>query len=219
MISQYLGFDSDFLILGLTIIVLILFIMMIVVLVQTHNLKKNYGIFMTGKNAKNLEEILVTRLNQVDDLLETSAVNSEKVDHVSKLMGDTFQKYGLVKYNALDEMGGKLSFTLAMLNERNDGFVLNAVHSSEGCYTYIKEIIAGNSISTLAKEEREALEIAKGSQKTKRPGIRKVLKRKPTAKAAEEAAPEKNPEQTNISVSTAADMEMEDPLVDVEDLD
>ena len=57
-------------------------------------------------------------------------------------------------------MGGKLSFSLAMLDEKNDGFVLNAVHSREGCYTYVKEIIDGNSIITLADEEQQALEAA-----------------------------------------------------------
>lgn len=71
-----------------------------------------------------------------------------------------FQKYGLVKYDAFQEMGGKLSFSLAMLDEKNDGFVLNAVHSREGCYTYVKEIIDGNSIITLADEEQQALEAA-----------------------------------------------------------
>ena len=58
---------------------------------------------------------------------------------------------------------GKLSFSLAMLNESDNGFVLNAVHSREGCYTYIKEIIDGNSIITLAEEEQEALKMAKES--------------------------------------------------------
>ena len=73
----------------------------------------------------------------------------------------TFQKVGLVKYDAFHEMGGKLSFSLALLNETNDGFVLNAVHSRDGCYTYVKEIIGGNSIIILADEEQEALDMAK----------------------------------------------------------
>ena len=72
----------------------------------------------------------------------------------------TFQKVGLVKYDAFNEMGGKLSFSLALLNETNDGFIINAMHSREGCYTYIKEIMDGNSIIVLAEEEKEALDMA-----------------------------------------------------------
>lgn len=66
----------------------------------------------------------------------------------------------MVKYDAFNEMGGKLSFSLALLDQKNDGFIINAMHSREGCYTYIKEIIDGNSVIVLAEEEKEALNIA-----------------------------------------------------------
>ena len=71
-----------------------------------------------------------------------------------------YQKMGLVKYDAFQEMGGKLSFSLAMLDGRNNGHIINAMHTREGCYTYIKEIIDGNSIIVLSKEEQEALKMA-----------------------------------------------------------
>ena len=57
-------------------------------------------------------------------------------------------------------MGGKLSFALALLNKENTGFVINAMHSREGCYTYIKEIIRGESYILLGEEEKEAVDKA-----------------------------------------------------------
>ena len=161
MISQYLGFDSDYIILGLAGFCIILFILVIVNMVQTSKMKKKYKKFMSGKNAKSLEEILVKRLNQIDSLVDANATNEKNIKKVVNNMKFTFQKVGLVKYDAFNEMGGKLSFSLALLNASNDGFVLNAVHSREGCYTYIKEIIDGNSIIVLAEEEQEALDMAK----------------------------------------------------------
>ena len=92
--------------------------------------------------------------------MESNEINKKKIDNIENKMGMTFQKIGLVKYDAFNEMGGKLSFSLALLNEKNDGFIINAMHSREGCYTYIKEIIAGKSIIALAKEEQEALEMS-----------------------------------------------------------
>jgi hypothetical protein len=59
-------------------------------------------------------------------------------------------------------MGGKLSFSLAMLDELNNGFIISAMHTREGCYTYIKEIIDGNSIIVLSEEEQEAIDRAMG---------------------------------------------------------
>lgn len=165
MISQLLGFDSDYIIIGLAVLVLIMFIIMIVNLVQISKLKKRYKIFMSGKNARNLEKTLIERLDQVDALLDANAANEKNIKILFNKMKFTFQKVGLVKYDAFNEMGGKLSFSLSLLNEKNDGFVMNAVHSREGCYTYVKEIIDGNSIIVLSPEEQEALDMAKNSNK------------------------------------------------------
>lgn len=165
MISQYLGFDSDYIILGLAGFCIILFILVIVNMAQTSKMKKKYKKFMSGKNAKSLEEILVKKLNQIDSLVDANATNEKNIKKVVNNMKFTFQKVGLVKYDAFNEMGGKLSFSLALLNASNDGFVLNAVHSREGCYTYIKEIIDGNSIIVLAQEEQEALNMAMEAEK------------------------------------------------------
>ena len=166
MISQYLGFDSDYIILGLAGFCIVLFILVIVNMVQTSKMKKKYKKFMSGKNAKSLEETLVKKPNQIDSLVEANAANEKNIKNVVNNMKFTFQKVGLVKYDAFNEMGGKLSFSLALLNASNDGFVLNAVHSREGCYTYIKEIIDGNSIIVLAEEEQEALNMAMEVEKT-----------------------------------------------------
>ena len=160
MISEYLGIDSDYLVIGLAALVLILIIIMIINVVQMHKLKKNYQNFMTGKNGKNLEETILKRLDQVDQLIEANSLNQKNINRIFSNMKYTFQKVRLIKYDAFNEMGGKLSFSLALLNETNDGFIINAMHSREGCYTYIKEVVDGNSIITLSEEEEEALQMA-----------------------------------------------------------
>lgn len=165
MISKVLGIHSDYVIIALAAITLILLILYIVNVVQMAKLKKRYKIFMSGKNARNLEKTLIDRLDQIDTLIEANATNEKNIKQLFSNMKFTFQKVGLVKYDAFNEMGGKLSFSLALLNETEDGFVMNAVHSREGCYTYVKEIIAGNSVIMLSPEEKEALDMAKNSGK------------------------------------------------------
>lgn len=160
MIEYYLGIDSDYILLGLAGFVVILLIILLVNAVQIHKLKKKYKIFMDGKNAKTLEESIMSRMDQMDYLISSNKKNENDIQTIYKNLKSTFQKVGLVKYDAFQEMGGKLSFSLALLNETNDGFIINAMHSREGCYTYIKEIIDGNSVITLADEEKEALDMA-----------------------------------------------------------
>ena len=160
MIEYYLGIDSDYILLGLAGFVVILLIILLVNAVQIHKLKKKYKMFMDGKNAKTLEESIMSRMDQMDYLISSNKKNENDIQTIYKNLKSTFQKVGLVKYDAFQEMGGKLSFSLALLNETNDGFIINAMHSREGCYTYIKEIIDGNSVITLADEEKEALDMA-----------------------------------------------------------
>lgn len=68
----------------------------------------------------------------------------------------------LSMYNAFKGMGGNLSFVIAMLDDNNTGFVLNSVHSREGCYLYLKDVVEGKTEVLLGSEEKEALERALG---------------------------------------------------------
>ncbi len=64
-----------------------------------------------------------------------------------------FSKYGVEKYDAFDDVGGKLSFALALLDKSNSGIILNAVHSRDNCFLYLKEIVKGESYVMLSQEE------------------------------------------------------------------
>ena len=69
-----------------------------------------------------------------------------------RALRSSYQKVGIVKYDAFGEMGGKLSFALTMLDNDNNGWILNSMHSRDGCYTYIKEIVRGEvTLSSLKK--------------------------------------------------------------------
>lgn len=159
----YISIDDLLLTIGImAIIMVILFILLVVNMGKTNRLRKRYEAFMQGKNAESLEETLSTRIQQIDQLLISEKENRTNIEKISNTLLHTFQKVGMVKYDAFHEMGGKLSFSLALLDQENNGFIINAMHSREGCYTYIKEILNGNSIIVLADEEREALNIALG---------------------------------------------------------
>jgi len=152
--------NQVYIIIGLVVLSIVFLIISIVNSAKCSSLKKKYNAFMQGKDGKSLEDDILFRLEQIDELIESNAANERNIDLIFKRLQTSFQKYGMIKYDAFDEMGGKLSFTLAMLNERNDGYVLNVVHSREGCFSYVKEIIAGNPILSLSPEEQEALEDA-----------------------------------------------------------
>lgn len=138
-------------------VILILFILNIVALVKIGKMKKKYNAFMEGKDAKSLEETILNRFKEVDDLKVNQELQNKDIQALKSTILKTYQKFGLVKYDAFNEMGGQLSFALAMLNKKNNGFLLNSVHNREGSYTYVKEILDGKSEINLSEEEAEAL--------------------------------------------------------------
>lgn len=160
MIEAYLGISTDYVVIGLAGLVCLLILLMFISAIRQRKLRKAYLAFMEGNDGKSLEQTLIDRLNQIDTLVEANALNERNIDALINKSKQNFRKFGLVKYDALQELGGKLSFTICMLNEMNNGFILNVVHSREGCYTYVKEIIDSNSIVALAEEEKQALAMA-----------------------------------------------------------
>lgn len=151
------GLDYSYLFIGLAGISLVLLILVIIQMIQIGNLKKKYKKFMGGKDVKSLEDKLKKIVEDNKYIIELSTENKKNIKEINKEMEFSFNKVGIVKYDAFNQMGGKLSFCLALLNEKDNGFIMNSVHSSEGCYTYIKEIKAGICNIDLGNEEKQAL--------------------------------------------------------------
>lgn len=161
-ILDYIGLNIDpvFYIIGLLVICIGLLIFNIVTRHKITKLSRRYDAFLSGKNAESLEDTIVKRFEQIDTLAKVSKLHQSEIAKIQDNLNSVYQKMGIVKYDAFSEMGGKLSFALAMLDKENTGFVINAMHSREGCYTYIKEIIKGESYILLGNEEKQAVEMA-----------------------------------------------------------
>ena len=115
---------------------------------------------MKGKDGQSLEKLFKRKFDMIEKLASSSEINSENIQKMEKLYNSSLHKYGIVKYDAFEDMGGKLSFVLALLDKDNTGFLLNAIHSRENCFLYIKEIVNGESYIMLSDEEVEALKRA-----------------------------------------------------------
>lgn len=149
--------DPGIIIIMMMVMIVILFILQIRNSFKINRFMKKYKSFMKGKDGVSLEKTILRNMNDIDMLMESSKNHMEQIRQLKDIQLHTLNKTAIVKYDAFKEMGGKLSFALAMLDQENSGFVLNAIHSREGCYTYIKEIVKGESYIILGEEEKEAL--------------------------------------------------------------
>lgn len=154
--------DIAYLFLILLVFIIVLFVIIILQMKKLNRLQKRLSKFMTGKDAKSLEKDIVGLYEDNKFLKINVDKNKKDIRTLYKNMEHAFQKIGLIKYDAFQQMGGKLSFSLALLDENNNGFILNSVHSTEGCYTYTKEIKSGECAISLGEEEQQALDMAIG---------------------------------------------------------
>jgi len=159
--------DMGIVILVMAALLLILMIITIIQMVRYSKLQKKYIKFLTGKDGKSLEQTIIGVIEENKMLRISSDKNKKDIRTLYKNMELTYQKLGIEKYDAFNTMGGKLSFSLALLNEKNDGFIMNSVHSSDGCYSYTKEIRNGQCEIALGEEEKKALNQAMNTENTK----------------------------------------------------
>lgn len=159
-----MGIDVGLIVLFLMLIVIVLIILVMKLQLQMSRLEKKYRMFMRGSDGQSLEKLLQRKLNVMDKILDNEEAQTDMLNKMKVIQDSTMNKYGVVKYDAFDDVGGKLSFAFAMLDKDDTGIVLNAVHSRDNCFLYIKEIVKGESYIMLSEEEIEALREAKSSR-------------------------------------------------------
>lgn len=170
-----IGIDPAYIFILLIMLILLMFLLYVNVNMKYNRLKSSYSSFMRGRDGKNLEESILEKFDELDEIAEIAKENRIDIKDILHKIQSNYQKVGIVKYDAFNEMGGKLSFALTLLDGNNSGWIINAMHSREGCYTYIKEIVRGESYIELADEEAESLEQAV-YQEVYDPEVREVVK-------------------------------------------
>lgn len=156
------GLEVDLFVLISLGLIFIMLILCIVLLAKCSSMKRRYESFMSDSDGKSLEESFQKKFENMDYINEKLKEVDVRLNGIDTDLLKSYQKIGVVKYDAFKEIGGTLSFVLTLLTKQNDGFILNSMHSNtEGCYTYIKEVKAGEVFVTLSEEENQSLEMAK----------------------------------------------------------
>ncbi len=155
-----IGIDPAIILIVMLVLIVVLFVLLTNVYMKYTRLKSSYNSFMKGKDGRTMEDSIFERFEALDELARISLANRQEIKKIRIDMKDTLQKVGILRYDAFSEMGGKLSFALTLLDGNNSGYIINSMHSREGCYNYIKEIVKGESYIELSEEEAESLERA-----------------------------------------------------------
>ena len=161
-ILEFLRTDTAMLIMCSAII--ILFFLYLINIVKLYKLNIKYKNFMLKLgNGNNIQEIIENYMKKIDEVQKENNNLRNYCKQLDSTIATSIQKVGLVRYNAFKDTGSDLSFTLALLNEKNTGIVLNGIYSREMSNIYAKPITEGISTYTLSDEEKEAIKKAMDS--------------------------------------------------------
>jgi len=152
---------GPFVLIANAIVTLILIIALVVTNRKLKELKRKYKKFMNGSDNKNIEELLLDNIKLSNDI---SLKNKEIENRVMSLERDLqrcIQKVGVVRYNAFDDVGSDLSFSIALLDDNDNGVVISGIYSRESSTTYAKKIVNGTSKNPLSAEELQAISESK----------------------------------------------------------
>lgn len=113
--------------------------------------------FNSKDNIKDEFTSIYNRIAEAESSCENIINTCKKLEnHIKKHI----QKIGLVKYNAYDETDNKLSFALSLLDNNDDGIIINHIYSKHGSNTYAKMVEKGEVIERISEEEAGSLKIA-----------------------------------------------------------
>ena len=161
----------DFIESNTVIVIAILLVLMIVMtlafigaMIEVRKLKNKFDRFMRPNSKNhNLELQLKEYLDEVRDIKAKNDGIFEDLEDVKKVLKTSIQKIGIVKYNTAEDIGGELSYAIALLDQNDSGIVLNSLYYRDGSYTYAKQIIAGDCLLPLSDEENDAIKAARNN--------------------------------------------------------
>ncbi len=148
--------------LGAILVLLLCFILFQFILLRSkvNRLTKKYNQFMKGKDGASLEFILSSEINELRDMVTSSESMLHQQELLATMQMKSLQKIGLVRFDAFEETGDKLSFAMTVLDGKNNGFVLTSISGDETARIYAKQVMNGSCNESISVEEAQSIEMA-----------------------------------------------------------
>jgi len=151
---------QPYIILALAVLVIILLISVIVLFKSVNNIERKYRKFMRGVNNKNLEELIIGYLDKIDEVKDDSQKLIQVYNELDNRVKGCVQKSAIIRYRAFEDVGSDLSFSIALLNDYDNGIIISGLYGRHESTTYAKPIDKGISRYDLSEEEQQVLKEA-----------------------------------------------------------
>ena len=134
-------------------------VLAVLALLGQREVRRAYRVF-SGGTREDVLSLLQRHLDEVAGLRRDVSVLRARSEQLRGMVAGCVSRVATLRYDAFDDMGGRLSYSTALLDEHGDGVVLTSIHGRVDARMYVKPIQAGQSAHTLSAEETEVIERA-----------------------------------------------------------
>lgn len=144
----------------------ILTAIVLLVVYKLNRIEEHYSNFIEKFDGdENIEDTLKNFIKMVNNVNEENKIMQANSKNIEKQLNSCFQNVGIIKYDAFDDIGSELSFAIALLDNEENGFIINSIYGRSSSNVYAKKIENGTSKQTLSEEEIIALNRARDLKK------------------------------------------------------
>ncbi|WP_028563572.1 DUF4446 family protein [Paenibacillus pinihumi] len=141
-------------------ILLLLFVWLMVLSIRFGKIRKRYNRMIADTGIDNLEQLIIHLQQSNQQQQDKLQLQNEQLQLMKDSLATIKGRVGIHRYNAFSDQGSDLSFSLAILNEKQDGVVVSGIHGREETYVYAKPLKQGDSAYALSPEEKKAVSLA-----------------------------------------------------------
>jgi hypothetical protein len=164
IMGELFGSNGEiFIVVNMALFVIVL-ILLIFIWMKLVSLRKKYNRMLNGSSSTNVESLLIDLQDKLNGHKAQSHEHGAKIEALRETIKRMKSKVGIHRYNAFGDSGSDLSFSVAILDQYQDGILLTGIHSREQTYIYAKPIENGQSKYTLSPEEKEAISLTSKQQ-------------------------------------------------------
>lgn len=165
VISSFINDNLEIVLMIITGSFIIMSIMFVMMMVSNRKLKKRYMLMMKDADKGSLEDMIRGYQRKIDETYVDAKLALEDLKLLSNQVNHCIQKVGVVRFKAFEDIGSDLSYSVALLDNKNDGVVITSIFGRNISTSYAKPISKGTSKYALSDEEIYAMNKALGLEK------------------------------------------------------
>jgi hypothetical protein len=158
---QFLFFLSA----GAVVLGILLFSTLLLLFFQVRRMKRDLASLFSGQKGSDLEAIILKQKESIAELDREVQELYDVAERLYLLGQESLHKTEILRFNPFKEVGGNHSFTVALLNGKNTGFVLSSLHTREGTRIYAKPVTGGGETKEYPFTAEEKQVIATATRK------------------------------------------------------